>query len=176
MLAQWLITNKLEAEQETIVFDQAISKLLGEPGQKKTKEGFITTKKTPFLIRLLTVGMVAAVVVMALMLWLSQPPTRQVGHLPVIDPNYSASNTTITIVQYAHAPGFLGKWQQQDQYRWPKDTLFLYGETLGHPLPDSSRLDPINESGQYHLVIRKRTYLIHVGQTKLTPLTADETP
>lgn len=183
VLAQWLVLDRLAQENETAIFNQGIAGLVddlslesGAPQEHPSgEEGLVrplrnTHKRTPYLIGLLVACMAGVLILFSL------PPTRHVGTVDVDDPDYGADASRFAVVQYSHAPGFLGKWNTQDHYKWPKDTLFLYGKTLGHPLPDSAYLEPINESGQYHLVIGKRTYLLHIGQTNLTPLTADETP
>ncbi|MBO0933833.1 hypothetical protein [Fibrella aquatilis] len=171
VLAHWLVQQYLEQAQDAATFNREMTELGTELAQQKQR--YNTTKRPRFLIQVLVPSLAAAAV--ALVVWLSWPPTTKTGRLTLNDPEgYGIGKSPLWIAQTPYAPGLLGRLRTADQYRWPGDTLFVYGSTLGQLLTSSWQLDKLPERGLYRLRTDKRTYTVRRGQREQTPLLPDE--
>jgi hypothetical protein len=82
----------------------------------------------------------------------------------------------VSIIRYERVPGLWGLFQKSDQYKWPGDTLFLYGKALQKIPLDSLQVVATDFTRKYYLQIGQQRFLIQKGQTENQPLLPDETP
>lgn len=165
VLAHWLVQETMEQEQKTLVFEEAMAELGTELAQHKRR--YTTVKQPRFLWNVLLPGLMAASV--AVVIWLSWPPPGQFDKITVTSADdIGFEGLPLVVARYTHEPGLLGWLRTDARYRWPGDTLFLYGRTWQQSAPDSLKLDRIDERGHYQLHLGQRTYDLLQGQTELT--------
>lgn len=165
VLAHWLVQETMEQERNTLVFEQAMAELGTELAQQKRR--YTTVKQPRFLWNVLLPGLMAASV--AIVVWLSWPPPAQFGNITITSADgMGFGDLSLVVARYAHEPGLLGRLRTDVRYRWPNDTLFLYGRAWQQTTPDSLKLERIDERGHYQLHLGQRTYDLLQGQTELT--------
>ncbi|MEZ0540244.1 hypothetical protein [Fibrella arboris] len=192
VVALWLVHNFLADEQDALAFNQTTAALSAElkPGPMDRKEGavrYVTQKPTPFSVDIIfgkkyaplvrPLLFAAAYVLLVGGFWsLSLPPRPVPATLPLssdASDSMGMGGAPLQVVQYSHAPGLLGALRTADRYRWPNDTLFLYGKTVGTGSTARWRLERIPNTSQYRLKTGQHTYTLVAGQPTLTDL-ADE--
>jgi hypothetical protein len=166
VLAQWLVQLHLEEQQDEAAFDRQRNTLNAELAQQPRRND---TSRTPRYLWQVVMPSLAAAAVL-LLVWLSWPPdqlatsvsiSEEVGGMPFDGP-------PVQVVRFAYEPGLLGRLRTQPRYRWPRDTLYLYGKDWQQTTPDQWTLEPLKDTLHYQLTVGERTYELLKGTPELT--------
>jgi len=178
VLAQGVLAMYAEHEQNTLHFYDQTDKLTLELG--KTRGPYDTSRQITYLPQLIKLTLAASLV--AVFIWAGWyafiPPAGGVAQSVDLESDESSGfgEKKVLVVRYNRLPGLAGLFQKDSQYRWPGDTLFLYGREVQKIAIDSLRLSTTDFTNQYQLQVAQQQFLIQKGQIENRPLEPNETP
>ncbi|TAE25566.1 MAG: hypothetical protein EAZ91_18950 [Cytophagales bacterium] len=177
-----------ETERNTLSFYEETDKIIIASAHER--RDYDTRKRLTFLPELiklhpqLFIGLAALLILVFTWVVIESSPTVAPTAQVMIDDSELSVNAIgstvekVSIVRYERVPGFWGLFQESDQYKWPGDTLFLYGKTLPKVPLDSLQVFATDYAKRYYLQLGQQRFLIQKGQSETIPLIPDpnETP